>query len=253
MLLVCRKLKLKRCFFKKLNYMLGDFMCYKSRFGVLVLGKGSKKVERLQASRWFLVFLRSIKRVNTLWYGMIAITGRGMWLQSMRRGLLRGNARRRRFRKYLRTLAPLSYFQGKLNRRDARRVKNETKGPKKAKVVAVKKTRKRKRRRFSVKSLVSRSWFLFRKLDRRTFTHLGERGHFMLLRGRFMRLMFRRLNTIYKYVIIIGSNLRFFRNKILLFIRGLVRLRLFSTYKMKGLKFFYQEVRVREGKGRKFI
>jgi hypothetical protein len=253
MLFICRRLKIKRRFFKKLNYNISDFVCYKSRFGVLVLGKSSKKIERLQASRWFLMFLRSIKRVNSLWYGMVGITGRGMWLQSMRRGILRGNARRRRFRKYLRTLAPVDYFQGKVKRRELRFVKNESKGPKKVKVVIAKKIRKRKRRRFSVKSLVRRSWFTFRKLDRRTFTHLGERGHFMLLRGKFMKLMFRRLNTIYKYIIIVGSNLKFFRAKILRFISSLIKLKMFSTYKMKGLKFFYQGIRIREGKGRKFI
>ena len=90
---------------------------------------------------------------------------------------------------------------------------------------------------------------MFRCLDRRTYTHLGERGHY-LVKNLGIKIFFKRLNTLYKYLMLSAVGLR--KVQLSLILNILLILKQFARYKIKGLKFFYNKIKVKEGKGRRF-
>lgn len=221
---------------------------YKGVFGGIRLCVKKKrqvkvKVNKVRIRKYIMVLYSLLRLLNQVKYGSVSVIGRGMHLESFLRGLVRGSLYNRRFRKYTRprhddaTQKRLKEFKAGKTQQNIK-----TKTSRKGK-------RGRRRRRLSLKSFNRRNWFLFRKLDRRTITHFGERGHFMVKHGGF-RLFFKRLNTLYKYLMfsVVGT-----RAMHLIYLLNLfLLLKQFNRYKIKGLKFFHCEIRVKEGKGRRF-
>lgn len=165
-----------------------------------------------------------------------------MHTQTLLRGIIRGNDYLRRFKKYTKPVLNLN-----INKKI---LKNNNTTNKTSKIKqTVDKRKKKRRRRLSLKSINRRKWFTFRCLDRRTYTYFGERGHF-IIKNFGIKIFFRRLNTLYKYLMLSTVSLK--GKELNLILNIFLLIKQFARYKIKGLKFFYNKIKVKEGKGRRF-
>lgn len=222
---------------KKINI---HFFKYKGLFGIFFLESSTLRISPKLIRKWLLFLYSLLVLINKVLYGFIAVVGRGMHVQSFARGLFRGQSHLRRQKKYTRAV---------LYEKKKKKIKVKKETELKTKVVEKKKKVRRRKRRLSLKSFNRRKWFSFRYLDRRTYTHFSERGHF-ILKNLGIKIFFRRLNTLYKYLMLGTIGLRIKHLSLILVI--VLLLKQFAKYKIKGLKFFYNKIKVKEGKGRRF-
>lgn len=236
-----RKLKLKT--FNLINkkfFIKGKFGWF--RFLVKrYMYRSNNFINKKVFKKFIFSILNFLKKIYQLKSAMLGVHGRGLYLRSIVRGLILGNDRRRTRKRFIKkvnffkTKKNVDFKYKECNKKEKRKVN----------------LRHKKKVYTKVVYRLNR-WYKRRPLYKGTLTHFGERGHFFNKKPNRFFFKFKRLNAVYKRFVFSMSRFNNKRQNKNIFIRSVLRRRVFGPYKIKGLKFLFKKGILREGKSRKY-